>query len=222
MYLSRHVGSNIVSPETEEMQNRSDVSPVSSVIDFSDLPGKAIRTTTTRRRETPRIGTDNSTVETMFDGYGNQIENRAFYNDELLKLIVVRTSADGQKQALVYGQNGEIKPAPLNILNNILALPANEIARTVQIFEGRPEIKTLPSVPDEQILSDQPLTADVPTTNSEIPIVEEAQNDKPQPTVAEQVQPPDKMSPETIKTITGLSKNNLSARTSKPTGLSRK
>ena len=109
---------------------------VSETVSFYDQPEKAVRTTTPSRKEVSRIESDNSLVETMFDNHGNKTESRYFNNNPLLKMVVLRVTPDGQTEAIVYGQNGDIKQAPPEIAKNIMKSTAKEIAKSVDISEG--------------------------------------------------------------------------------------
>ena len=111
--------------------------------EFAALAKKPVYTTVKSRQEQARMEKDNSVIETMFDQFDNKSESRVFYNDSLLKMVVLRTSANGQKQALIYGQNGEVKSAPQKTLDKLLTAAASEIAKTVGINEGRKENEML-------------------------------------------------------------------------------
>ncbi len=80
-----------------------------------------------------QIAPDGSRITTMYDGYGNKVETRYFDYHPRLKQILVRTFADGKKQAYVYGQNGEVKGLPDNLSNKFLTSSADEIANAVGI-----------------------------------------------------------------------------------------
>ena len=120
--------------------------------ELAELTRKPLQTTTKSYQERTRMENDNSVVETMYDAFGNKTESRVFHNDSLLKMIVVRTSTDGEKQALVYGQNGEVKTAPPTLLNRVLTTVAREIAGAVEIFEGRKENEMLAGLQTPKML----------------------------------------------------------------------
>ncbi len=111
--------------------------------ELAELAVKPVRTTVGVSQEQTRMEKDNSVVETMYDAFGNKTESRVFYNDAPLKMVVVRTSVNGQKEVLVYGQNGEVKTAPPTLLDRALTFAAREIAKAAQIFEGRRENEML-------------------------------------------------------------------------------
>ncbi len=100
--------------------------------------------------ETTKIVADGSQINTMFDRYGNKAETRYFNYDSRLKFVLLRTSGDGQKQVFIYGQNGEVKSLPEDMLDKVLTAPANEIAAAAGINEGsitRSVGKQQPSAP---------------------------------------------------------------------------
>jgi len=55
-----------------------------------------------------RLLSDRSVIETLIDGYGNKTETRYFPGHPRVKLVILRTSADGQQEVSVYGY-GETK-----------------------------------------------------------------------------------------------------------------
>lgn len=89
--------------------------------------------------ETPQAFKDGSDINTMLDGYGNKTFTRNFYNDTLIKQIVLRVFASGQKKVFVYAQNGDVKSLPDEMLDKVLTAPVGELARAAGIFEGRNE-----------------------------------------------------------------------------------
>ncbi len=90
-----------------------------------------------------KIAADGSQINTMFDRYGNKTETRYFNYNLRLKFILLRTSGDGQKQVFIYGQNGEVKSLPENMLDKVLTAPANEIAAAAGINEIRTSQSTV-------------------------------------------------------------------------------
>lgn len=113
-------------------EKRSD----SEIVEFYDDPEPPVRTTVKAYKETTKIESDNSLVETMFDAHGNKTESRYFNGNPLLKMVVLRTKADGQTEAVIYGQNGDIKTAPPELVENIMKSSAKDIAKAVEIKEG--------------------------------------------------------------------------------------
>ncbi len=80
---------------------------------------------------------DNSTLNTMFDGAGNKTETRFFDNHPLIKNVILRTSARGEKQIYIYAQNGDVKTSPEYLVEKALTASANELADAAGIFEQR-------------------------------------------------------------------------------------
>lgn len=108
------------------------------IVDDNDTKeGTAVLTSASGARETTKTAADGSQINTMFDRYGNKTETRYFNYDARLKFILLRTSASGQKQVFVYGQNGEVKSLPENMQDNVLNAPAVELANAAGIFEER-------------------------------------------------------------------------------------
>lgn len=127
---------NVKSEEDRSNSFQSEKSGVSETVEIYDQPAPPVRTTTQTYREKPKTISDNSLVETMFDGYGNKTESRYFNNNPLLKMVVLRTKPNGQAEAVIYGQNGDIKIAPPELTENIMNSTAKEIAKAVNISEG--------------------------------------------------------------------------------------
>lgn len=107
--------------------------------ELADLAKAPIRTIVDGHQEISQMGKDSSVIQIGYDSFGNKTESRVFYNDFLLKMVVVKTSANGQKEVLAYGQNGEVKIVPQNMIDKALTANAAEIAKSVEIFEGRKE-----------------------------------------------------------------------------------
>lgn len=152
-----------------KMQKKKKTYAESQTAEIAELARQPVRTTVESRREQTRMEKDNSVVETMYDAFGNKTESRVFYKDSLLKMVVLQTSADGQQQALIYGQNGEVKTAPPLMLDKVLTSVAGEIAKTVEIFEGRRENEMLAKLQTAQT----PPTEDFPAVNFNSPTVVE-------------------------------------------------
>ena len=147
-------------------------------VDIFDQPGNAVRTTKASYSEPNKMEMDNSVVETMYDNYGNKTENRVFNHDPLVKMIVLRTTVDGQAQAMIYAQNGDIKMAPPKILENILRSPAGEIAKAVEITEGRNAIEKPLLLPKTQTnTNENPI---LKTPNVQLSVIEQPTEEKPE------------------------------------------
>lgn len=107
--------------------------------ELAELAKAPIRTTADGHQEISQMGKDRSVIHIGYDSFGNKTESRVFYNDFLLKMVVVKTSANGEREVLAYGQNGEVKIVPQNMIDKALTANAAEIAKAVEIFEGRKE-----------------------------------------------------------------------------------
>ena len=132
------------------------------IIDDADFEGKTNSIAVSRKgsEEITQIAKDGSQINVMYDSYGNKVETRKFNNNPLLKFVLLRTSVDGSKQVFVYGQRGEVKSLPENMLNKILTAPANELANSAGIFESFKQNSSFtqdiqPSVPLKPLPSSQ-------------------------------------------------------------------
>ncbi len=94
--------------------------------------------------------TDRAMITTMFDGAGNKTETRFFDDDLLVRTIMVRTSVKGEKQVMVFAQNGTVKTLPANKQISALTASASEIAAVAGIFEGRKEAPKPITIQTEQ------------------------------------------------------------------------
>jgi hypothetical protein len=111
-------------------------------------------------QQTTRNARDGSEITTMFDGHGNKTEMRVFNSDPLLQSIMVRTSAKGERQVSVYGQNGRVRQLPDNMLDKAMSAQARELANAAGIYEGRKEVST-PTV----VQNNQPPLQPLPSSN---------------------------------------------------------
>lgn len=85
------------------------------------------------KKEPTKILADNSQFTTMYDGYGNKVETRYFAHHPNIDCVVITTSADGHREIVVYGQNGEHKTLPPTMLDTALRANAGEIAQITGI-----------------------------------------------------------------------------------------
>ncbi len=151
------------------------------IIDDADFEGKGNPTDVSRKgsQEITQIAKDGSQISVMYDSYGNKVETRTFNNNPLLSFIILQTAVDGGKQVFVYGQHGEVKKMPENMLDKILTAPANELANAAGIFEG---FKQNPSFTQNT----QQNTALKPLPSSEFPI----RNQQVEKTSPEEIEQP--------------------------------
>jgi len=85
-------------------------------------------------KEIIKIASDSSKISTTFDRYGNKTEKRTFNYNPRLAFIIFRTSPEGIKQVFIYGQNGDVKSLPENMLDKVLTASADEIANSAGIY----------------------------------------------------------------------------------------
>ena len=144
--------------------------------------------------ETSRTLKDGSQINVMSDNFGNKTETRTF-NNTLLKFVLLRTSADGNRQVFVYGQNGEVKSLPENMLNKVLTASSNELASSAGIYEN---FKQAPSLArNAQMLNTTPLR---PLPSSQFPI-QNQQVEKVQSEIAEPLTDKDNKTLEKSETV---------------------
>ena len=107
------------------------------IFDDKSLDGgqEAILASKAGSQEITKITTDQSRINTAYDQFGNKTETRCFNNHLRLQCIMLRTAADGQKQIFVYGQNGQVKSLPENMIGKALTAPADEIANSAGIYQ---------------------------------------------------------------------------------------
>lgn len=140
--------------------------------------------------ERPVISKIDSEITTLYDGFGNKTETRLFSDDPLVRLVVIKTLANGDKTAFVYAQNGEIKTLPNTLVERGLDLRGNEIAQAVGIFEGKSPKENEFLLTQELPLSASPLDIilenSVQTANTSSPKEEVLPN---QDTIKQEKQP---------------------------------
>jgi hypothetical protein len=98
----------------------------------------------------PQKMSDNSEITVMYDGFGNKLEKRYFKGHPRLNSVLIRTAADGRREILVYGQNGERKSVEGDLVDRLMSAPADEIANTAKIYETRPVIRKQPTMTNQQ------------------------------------------------------------------------
>jgi len=91
-------------------------------------------------KEIIKIASDSSKISTTFDVYGNKTEIRTFNYNPRLSFILLRTSTEEKKQVFVYGQNGDVKSLPENMLDKVLTASADEIANSAGIPQQQRQI----------------------------------------------------------------------------------
>ena len=93
-------------------------------------------------QEIIKIASDNSKITTTFDRYGNKTETRHFNNHTRLSFILLRTTAEGEKQVFVYGQNGDVKSLPETMLDKVTTASADELANSAGIVNQQRQTST--------------------------------------------------------------------------------
>lgn len=121
-------------------------------------------------QEITKVAADQSRVNTMYDAFGNKSETRYFNNHLRLQFLLLRTSADGQKQIFVYGQNGEVKSLPEDMLDRALTAPADELANSAGIFQTyRPSPPAAQSIQTRSDVSLRPMPSyNFPVQNRQV------------------------------------------------------
>ncbi|HVE59130.1 MAG TPA: hypothetical protein VNB22_20065 [Pyrinomonadaceae bacterium] len=133
---------SVESKTSEEVVIDSSSSKPSSdevVITDSDLKGKTdsqISTDQESKALAKRILPDNSEVETLIDGFGNKVETRYFPEHPRLRLIILRTSADGKQEATVYGYGTDTKIVE-DLGDKAMTASGDEIANTAGLNTTR-------------------------------------------------------------------------------------
>ena len=136
-------------------------------------------TTVGKFQKTNRIASDGSQIAVSYDGFGNKTEIRSFNNNLLVKLILLRTSNEGDRQVFVYGRNGEVKKLPVNMFDKTLTASADELAKAAGIEPPNEEQPSLiqnimpQSITDLQPLSSSQLST--PKQQDEQPPAEEVE-----------------------------------------------
>jgi hypothetical protein len=101
----------------------------------------------TNRRNLSLAGVDNSEIVVMEDNYGNRVETRTFRSHQRVTCVILSTHADGKREIKVYGQNGELKTLPAEMLDRVMTARGDEIANAAGITQGRQmQVRNLPPV----------------------------------------------------------------------------
>lgn len=88
-------------------------------------------------QEQTKILDDNSKLNTMYDGSGNKTEARCFNNHPRLTCVVLSSAVNGKRQVLVYGQNGDIKELPEDMIDKVTTASGDEIANSAGVYAAR-------------------------------------------------------------------------------------
>ena len=79
-----------------------------------------------------RLLFDASVIETLVDGFGNKVETRYFKGHPRLRMLILRTSANGNREVTVYG-HGDTKFVP-ELVDRALTATGDEIASVAQLY----------------------------------------------------------------------------------------
>jgi hypothetical protein len=184
------------------------------LIEDKDLKpvGETVVTSKKSSEQTNIVAFDGSKISVMTDGFGNKSETRYFDDDPKLQMVLVRTAANGQKEVFVYGQNGEVKDLPQNMVGGVMNSSADQIARAAGITEPQ-KTQTVSTVisgatTTSAVTSIQNLRANQIQTEAQPLENTEPQVETRNETLARQTEPTDKNdSSEQAKTPTKLSEN---------------
>jgi hypothetical protein len=108
------------------------------VISDADLQDKNKQISTVQEvtGQAKRLLPDESVIETLIDGFGNKTETRYFKEHPRLRLIILRTSAEGNQEVTVYGYESDTaKIADLG--EKALTASGDEIANAAQLVATR-------------------------------------------------------------------------------------
>jgi YD repeat-containing protein len=206
------------STETDEVvfDDRSQTNEKGEVvIQESDFlkDGETFQTNGQNQEDTTTSVADGSQITVMYDAYGNKVETRRFFNDSRIKYLMVRTSVTGQREVLVFGQSGQTRPLPANMLDKAMVSTAAELSSAtglspVGIRQNR-TTPTFPSLTTKVMPVAAPtfptvqIKAQNPTTENNAP-----QNETREPVTATETDTGDKKTPtEATKPPTALSEN---------------
>jgi hypothetical protein len=98
---------------------------------------------TEKPEDISEVANDGSRINIMYDAVGNKTETR-YFNNSRLKYLVLRTTVNGQREIFVFGQNGQTKSLPENMLDEVLTASADEIANAAGIYQAFKRVVTPP------------------------------------------------------------------------------
>jgi hypothetical protein len=79
-----------------------------------------------------RLLSDASVIETLVDGFGNKVETRYFKGHPRVRMLILRTSVNGNQQVTVYGHS-DTKFVP-ELRDRALTASGDEIASVAQLY----------------------------------------------------------------------------------------
>lgn len=115
------------------------------IIDDQSFAGKETGLVVTEKNipNVTQIARDGSQIKIMYDGFGNKTETRTFDNNPLLKTVLLRTDVDGKRQVFVYGQNGDVKSLPADMLDKVLTAAPSDLASSAGIVAPVEELPVI-------------------------------------------------------------------------------
>lgn len=131
-------------------------------VSIDDAERKNMITAGQSSQTAPQKMSDNSEITVMYDGYGNKLEKRYFKGHPRVNSVLIRTAADGRREILVYGQNGEKTSVDGELSNRLMKASADEIANAAKIYESRSIYKTRKMPVVEQPRPQPPPTVTLP------------------------------------------------------------
>ena len=112
---------------------------------------------------TTYVDKDGSSVRISYDGQGNRIETRNFFNHPNLKMLTVTISNDGTiKEGIVFGHNNEKKKLPPDLIDNALTTSGNDIAYKVGITTTKNTSSPTKAQPNQVYSQQTPVYTNIP------------------------------------------------------------
>jgi hypothetical protein len=160
-------------------------------------------------KENKYLAANLSRIEIARDNFGIKIEKQFYNNLPNIKYIAVHTFANGQKQIIIYGENGVIKSLSDTMMAEIDKATPDELTRDTPLLinpensnstgTGGISIKSLPPI-TIQTQPAQTVASPVPTqTPAQTAVTEQPKETKPDAETKPQEQPAAAITTETPK-----------------------
>jgi len=94
-------------------------------------------------QEPTKILSDNSKLNVMYDGIGNKTESRCFETHPRMVCVVLKSGVNGQRQAVVYGHNGDVRYLPEDKLETAMTASGDEIANLAGLTKSKHQTSQL-------------------------------------------------------------------------------
>lgn len=125
-------------------------------------------------KENKTLADNLSRIEISRDNFGIKIEKQYYNNLPNIDHIAIHTFANGQKQIIIYGQNGSVRSLSENMMSEIIKASPDELTREAPVYNnaenqnpnGGITIKTLPPVTSAQA---EPLPVNTPLVEATPP-----------------------------------------------------